>query len=218
MPTLSRPPHPPPPVLVTGGPTRAYLDDVRYISNYSTGELAYEICSALKRARIPVVAVIGPTSLPFEKLRLKHLARVESLDQMRSEVLNACRKYRPSHGVFSAAVLDFVPAKTAKGKVSSKKRDWVLRLKPAPKIIDEVARKFPRLERIGFKLEWGAVSSTYGRKILAEKAYHALVLNSLSKIKNGRHPALLVDKDGRTRSAKTKKEIAAWIRTLVMQR
>ena len=46
--------------LVTAGPTREYLDPVRYISNESSGKQGYEIASALKRLGIKTKLIIGP--------------------------------------------------------------------------------------------------------------------------------------------------------------
>ena len=53
--------------LVTTGPTREYLDPVRYISNESSGKQGYEIALALKRMGIKTTLIAGPTSLQMEK-------------------------------------------------------------------------------------------------------------------------------------------------------
>jgi len=203
-------------VLLNGGPTRAYLDDVRYLSNFSSGGLAYEIASALKAGKIDVAAVVGPTAYDFSRLKLRRLKNVETIEQMRAEMLSLCKSFRPDVVIFAAAVLDFVPKQKKTGKVSSK-GTWTLELKPSPKIIDEVARKFPRAKRIGFKLQWEKKSpEKLGQKLLEEKGLHGLVLNYLPDIKKGSHPALLFTTGQKPVKAKTKKEIARWIAVLCL--
>ena len=50
--------------LITAGPTREYVDPVRYISNESSGKQGYEIASALSRLGIRTKLIIGPSNLP----------------------------------------------------------------------------------------------------------------------------------------------------------
>ncbi|MFA5255647.1 MAG: phosphopantothenoylcysteine decarboxylase, partial [Candidatus Omnitrophota bacterium] len=72
-------------ILVTAGPTREKIDPVRYISNYSTGKIGYEIASAAKSRGLSVILVSGPTRLAApEGVKL---VSVESADDMRKAVL-----------------------------------------------------------------------------------------------------------------------------------
>ncbi len=199
-------------VLLSGGPTRAYLDDVRFLSNYSSGRLAYEIIRALGRGNAEVAAVLGPTCLDFSKVKLRKLRNVETMEEMRKEMLSCCRTFRPDVVVFAAAVLDFQPVKR-KGKVSSR-GSWTLKLHPTPKIVDEVARRFPRIERIGFKLEWErkslAQARRLGEKLMKQKKYKGLCLNYLSDIRSEKHSALLFSSE-KMKSVDTKRAIAHWV-------
>lgn len=137
---------------------------------------------------------------------------------MRRETHNLCRTFKPDFVVFSAAVLDFIPVRVEKGKVSSKTKAWTIRLKPSPKIIDEIGRKFPAVRRVGFKLQWDEKerAAKFGEKVLREKKLDGLVLNYLARVKNDRHPALLFAVGKRPKKARTKKEIAAWIADLIV--
>ncbi|MCB0419117.1 MAG: hypothetical protein H6617_08475 [Bdellovibrionaceae bacterium] len=201
-----------PRVLVTGGPTRAYLDRVRFLSNVSSGELAFRLCTRLRQHRARVAAVIGPNCFDFRRLKLTHYAAVETTEEMADAVYKLCRQFKPDYAVFSAAVLDFVPEERLEGKNTSK-GDWTVRLKPSAKIIDEVASRFPKIKRIGFKLEWDpkADKMEWGAKLLEEKGLDVLCLNYLSQINRKNHPAYLFSKDKKTVRAKTKKEIADWL-------
>ncbi|MCB0403458.1 MAG: hypothetical protein KDD51_01635 [Bdellovibrionales bacterium] len=201
-----------PRVLITGGPTRAYLDRVRFLSNVSSGELAFRLCTRLRQHRARVAAVVGPNCFEFRRLKLTHYVPVETTEEMAAAVYKLCRQFKPDYVVFSAAVLDFVPAECLEGKVTSK-GDWTVRLKPSPKIIDEVAARFPTIKRIGFKLEWEpqADKMDWGAKLLSEKGLDVLCLNYLSQINKKAHPALLFSRKQKPARAKTKKEIADWL-------
>lgn len=199
---------------MTGGPTRAWLDRVRFLTNVSSGELAYELCRALCRRGFDVALVAGPTSQPFEKLPLARFRPVETADEMHAAVMSLCRTFRPDAAVFTAAVLDFAPARRESGKVTSK-GDWVVRLKPTKKIIDDVGKRYPKIRRVGFKLEWKRASQSaaraFARETIRRKNLDALVLNFLSEIKGGAHPACLYLADGSERPARTKRAIASGI-------
>ena len=162
--------------------------------------------------------VTGPTDQPFAKLPLSKLVSVETTEEMHDAVLDLCRSFRPTHAVFTAAVLDFTPVRRLKGKVSSKLKTWTIHLKPTPKIIDEVARKFPKIKRVGFKLEWEGAGSrrkeTLARRLLGGKGLDAVCINYLSEIQQagkGGHPAYLFSSDGKSFRADSKAEIARWI-------
>ena len=66
--------------LVTAGPTREYLDPVRYISNESSGKQGYEIASALKRLGIKTKLIIGPSNLTnLKNVKTKKIVTAEEM-------------------------------------------------------------------------------------------------------------------------------------------
>lgn len=207
-------------VLLTTGPTRAYIDDVRFLSNISTGELGFKIAETLKKAGFEVAIVAGPTLLNFHSLGLKHCSVVETHTQMKDEVLRLCKVFKPSVAIFSAAVLDFEPAKRHRGKFSSKKA-WSIQLKPTPKIIDLVKRRFPKIRRIGFKLEPHERDPKKAYQMafetLEDRKLDALCFNFLGEITGQMHRAILVSRLGEISEADTKTEIAEWIYEQTLQ-
>ena len=74
--------------LVTTGPTREYLDPVRFISNESSGKQGYEIALALKRMGVKTTLIAGPSNLEIEK-GLK-VIKVKTSDEMFNAVKKAC--------------------------------------------------------------------------------------------------------------------------------
>lgn len=88
--------------FVTAGPTREYIDPVRYMSNESSGKQGYEIAKKLFEAGFDTTLVTGPTNLDYPK-DLK-VIRITSAQEM----LNACQNLLPADiAVCAAAVVDF---------------------------------------------------------------------------------------------------------------
>ena len=98
--------------LVTTGPTREYIDPVRYISNESSGKQGYEIAIALNKLGIKTTLITGPSNLISPKgLKVK---RITTADEM----LNMVKKTLPVDlAVCAAAVTDFKPVKKNKNKM-----------------------------------------------------------------------------------------------------
>ena len=102
--------------LVTTGPTREYLDPVRFISNESSGKQGYEIALALKRMGVKTTLIAGPSNLQIEK-GLK-VIKVKTSDEM----FNAVKKSLPVDvAVCTAAVSDFKPSAFQKNKIKKNK-------------------------------------------------------------------------------------------------
>ncbi len=91
--------------IVTSGPTKEYIDPVRYISNESSGKQGYEIALELSRLGIKTTLVSGPTNINYNKdIKIK---KVVSGNQM----LSAVKKSLPADiAVCTAAVSDFKPS------------------------------------------------------------------------------------------------------------
>ena len=98
--------------LVTAGPTREYIDPIRYISNESSGKQGYEIAIALSKLGIQTTLIAGPSKLVSPKgIKVK---KIISADEM----LNEVKKTLPVDlAVCTAAVTDFKPAEKSKNKI-----------------------------------------------------------------------------------------------------
>ena len=98
--------------IVTTGPTREYLDPVRYISNESSGKQGYEIAIALNKLGVTTTLITGPSNLVAPKgIKIK---KITSAEEMLCEV----KKSLPADlAVCAAAVTDFKPVKKDKNKI-----------------------------------------------------------------------------------------------------
>ena len=102
--------------LVTAGPTKEYIDPIRFISNKSSGKQGYEIAKSLSKRGFETTLITGPTNLDInEKI---NLIKVETAEEM----FKATQESLPVDiAVFSAAVADFKINKKNMNKI--KKQD-----------------------------------------------------------------------------------------------
>jgi phosphopantothenoylcysteine decarboxylase/phosphopantothenate--cysteine ligase len=105
--------------LVTAGPTREYIDPIRYISNESSGKQGYEIAIALNKLGIKTTLIAGPSKLVDPKgVKIR---KTISADEMLDEV----KKSLPVDiAVCTAAVTDFKPAEKKRNKIKKDKLDF----------------------------------------------------------------------------------------------
>ena len=98
--------------LVTAGPTREYIDPVRYISNESSGKQGYEIALALSKLGIKTTMIIGPSNLITQKnIKTKKIVTAK-------EMLIEVKKSLPVDvAICTAAVTDFKPTIKNKNKL-----------------------------------------------------------------------------------------------------
>jgi len=195
------PDQPSPRVLVTSGPTRAYIDRVRYIANTSSGSLGAEIVSELVRRGMPAVHLYGTGSAHLDpgSTPLVRSIEVMTVDDLISSVRTVVAGERITAVIHAMAVLDYVPAAVHEGKKASGDDFWTLTLKKTPKVIGMMRELLPDACFVGFKLEAGVDENELVRKaglLLQKNALDLVVANDLDKVSQDRHDALLVTGGG----------------------
>jgi len=137
-------------VLISLGHTREKWDDVRFLSNRSSGKTGLALARAFHLAGARVTVVAGNTD---EAVTPGFPAvRVESSEDFRREML--ARQAEADVIVMAAAIADFVPAQTHSGKQKDSKSLARMELKPFPNILHELGRaKREGQVLVGFALE-----------------------------------------------------------------
>jgi phosphopantothenoylcysteine decarboxylase/phosphopantothenate--cysteine ligase len=139
-------------VLITSGPTWVPLDVMRVISNVSSGRMGHQLAKAFGKAQARVTLLEGPVHERMPPTRgvkavpFRYFKDLQKL--MRAEVKKA-----PDIIVHAAAVSDYRPARTDKGKIRSGQDDLRIDLVPTPKLITAIKRKAPKALLVGFKME-----------------------------------------------------------------
>ena len=168
--------------LVTTGPTREYIDPIRYISNESSGKQGYEIALALSKLGVKTTLVAGPTSLNFSKdVSVK---KITSADEM----LIAVKKLLPVDiAVCAAAVADFKPKNKNKQKIKKNKKNYdVLNLEKNKDILEYLGKNNKLRPKIlvGFSAETENLIENSTNK-LNNKYCDMIIANDVSKEETG---------------------------------
>ncbi|MEI7998329.1 MAG: phosphopantothenoylcysteine decarboxylase [Candidatus Omnitrophota bacterium] len=137
-------------VLITCGPTWVAIDDVRVISNHSTGEMGHLIAQFFIDSGAQVTLLEGQVTHSWAHQSVK-LIKYRFFDELQ-KLLKVELEEKYDCVIHAAAVSDFNLAKTAKGKVDSAK-SLVLSLIPATKLINDIKKTAPKVFLVGFKLE-----------------------------------------------------------------
>jgi phosphopantothenoylcysteine decarboxylase/phosphopantothenate--cysteine ligase len=166
-------------VLVTAGPTREYLDPVRFLSNRSSGKMGYALARAAFRRGAEVTLISGPSLLDRPKgIRFMSVDTSEDMLRAVSKELRASTVL-----IMSAAVSDFRPLERSAGKIR-KDEELVLKLSRTPDIVSLMARKKSRPFIIGFAAETGRKIAN-ARKKLHEKNIDMIVFNDVMQAGSG---------------------------------
>jgi phosphopantothenoylcysteine decarboxylase/phosphopantothenate--cysteine ligase len=160
-------------VLVTAGPTREYIDPVRFLSNRSSGKMGYALAKAAYRRGAEVTLISGPSHLVTPKG--VSFVPVETCEDM----LKAVNKYASASTILlmSAAVSDFRPEERASSKIS-KSAELLLKLVRTPDIISEAARNKTRPFIVGFAAETG-LDIDKAKKKMREKKMDMIIFNNV---------------------------------------
>lgn len=161
-------------VLVTAGPTREFIDPVRYLSNCSSGRMGYAIARAAVEAGAEALLVSGPVALaPPERAQL---VEVVSAEQMREAVLAALA----SCDIFisAAAVADYRSAETAPRKLKKRAAAPRLQLEKTPDILLEAASQKEPPFTVGFAAETENLAANAKQK-LADKKLDMIAANQV---------------------------------------
>lgn len=166
--------------IVTAGPTRSYLDSIRYLTNSSSGKMGYAFAREAHARGAKVTLISGPTNLSTPKGI--DTIFVESTEEMLDSVNRALSKEKYHLLVMAAAPLDFAIADRRTGKISSESQ-ITFTLKPLPKIVEAARERSKEIFIIGFKAEYGLPREeliSKARSRLLDSGMDLVVANDLS--------------------------------------
>ncbi len=199
--------------IVTTGPTKEYLDPIRYISNESSGKQGFEIALELSRLGIKTTLISGPTNLNYgNDIKIKKVISA-------NEMLDAVKKRLPADiAVCAAAVSDFRPTFIKKNKIKKNSEINEIKVEKNPDILSYLGknnRHRPKL-LVGFSAETENLIKNSTKK-MQEKFCDIIIANDVSKKDFGFNKNLnevtIIDKNGKIQKIKknSKKFIASLI-------
>jgi phosphopantothenoylcysteine decarboxylase/phosphopantothenate--cysteine ligase len=166
-------------VLLTAGPTREFLDPVRFISNPSTGKMGLALADAARALGARVTVVLGPVGA-VDRTGLE-VVDVVNAEDMAREVLS--RVEMADWFIATAAVSDWRPETRAPQKVKKGEEPEALRLVRTPDVLAEASRKVAGTPRrpvlVGFAAETERVLE-HAQQKLERKGLDAIVANDVT--------------------------------------
>lgn len=197
-------------IIITAGPTREFIDPVRFISNSSTGLFGYEIAKTAAGRKHTVILVSGPTDLhPPE--RIKFIPVLSALE-MKAAVN---RFYGDADClIMSAAVADYRPARFISKKMKKTGQRITIELKRNPDILFEAGKRKGGRVLVGFALETGNL--TVNAKDKVERKNLDFIVAALLNKKNepfGENKAsfIIMDKEGIVEKVNSSKQMLSKI-------
>jgi len=165
-------------VLVTAGPTREYLDPVRFLSNPSTGQMGYALAAAAREAGAQVTLISGPTALETPK-QVNRIDVISAADMYRETT----RAARNANIIFmSAAVADYCPERRQGQKIKKDSSALHLRMVRTRDVLAALGRKKTAGQYIvGFAAETRALI-TNARAKLERKNCDMMVANEVKAV------------------------------------
>ncbi len=163
-------------VLITAGPTYEAIDPVRFIGNFSTGVMGFELARSAARLGAEVSLITGPTAQTLQHTSVSITSVVSA-----EEMLEAARKryHEMDIVICAAAVADYRPTNRAGSKLKKEQQQLTLELTQTTDILYTLGSMKNRQFLVGFALETDDEIENAKRK-MHKKNLDAIVLNSLN--------------------------------------
>ncbi len=198
--------------LITAGPTREFIDPVRFISNPSTGKMGYALAQAAIEKGHCATLISGPTSLtPPECVEI---VKIISARDLCKAVLERIHDYDIL--IMAAAVADYTPKSFTPKKIKKSDADMLLELERTADILKEVGKTGFSGIKVGFAAETDHLEQ-YALSKLKDKRLHIIVANDITRQGAGfgadtNAVSIFSDRNDRNDiHLKPKREVAAYI-------
>lgn len=217
--------------VITSGGISEKIDNVRKITNSSSGKLGMTIANHLLESKsdITIYYVCSKNALRPSNKRVKIIEVVGTLD-LKDKVESLLRNEKIDYFIHTMAVADYMVDyvttvdKMKKSflnnsdmevikdtKISSYENNLVLVLRPTPKIISLIKKESPLTYLVGFKLLDGVSKKELievAKRLRDKNKCDLVVANDLEDIRNKEHKAYIIDKEDKVVEASDKEDIA----------
>ncbi|MEW6040118.1 MAG: phosphopantothenoylcysteine decarboxylase [Elusimicrobiota bacterium] len=185
-------------VLITAGPTREYVDPVRFISNASSGVTGFELARSAAKNGANVTLISGPVIIkPPEKVRVFFVGTALPMRK-------AVDKFIKKMDIFisSAAVCDWRPEHFWRRKIKKSSKILRIKLTKNPDILKSAAEKYHLTKTfVGFALETENEIENAKNK-LHRKKLDLIVANAPENIGSGLASGFILYPDGKIKEIK----------------
>ncbi|BBM18888.1 phosphopantothenate-cysteine ligase [Enterococcus avium] len=234
-------------ILITSGGTSEKIDDVRAITNHSSGKLGKAIAESFAKSDVMIDIITTRHAVKPEGKNIQHYY-IESTADLEKTLKDLMTANTYDAVIHSMAVSDFTPESSTtlkdlesaiatqpadlpkalvdianertEKKISSDTDHLVIVLKKNPKIISLIKKLQPETILVGFKLlvDVPMIELLNVAKKSLEKNHADFILaNDLAEIRGEKHHGYLINKQQKVKEAHTKSEIADLIKSEVMK-
>jgi phosphopantothenoylcysteine decarboxylase/phosphopantothenate--cysteine ligase len=203
-------------ILITSGPTRQYLDPVRYLTNASSGRMGRELAAAALELGHEVIVVSGPVSIEYPAAAaVRPVVSTEDL-------LAACTELFPQcdGAIGAAAPCDYRPLRVEEHKIAKTGQPLVLNLVETPDVMATLGSgKRPGQWLVGFALETEDQRFRALTKLI-KKSCDLIVLNGTAAIDAADNQVEVLERSGAVVAAfaGSKQSVARGILATVQER
>ncbi len=178
------------PVIVTGGGTREKLDEVRYISNFSSGKMAKSLCVALylRGADVSYISTMGFDDLPSAITTIETHDAQDILDATQTSIKKVTtdnQTLKMPYLFMVAAIADFTPKSPQSGKLKKSMlgNTWNIELKQTTDVLATIDKS--AIKTVGFKAEMDTKEGLNNAvSLLDKKEVDAVCYNLLKDAKS----------------------------------
>jgi len=202
-------------ILITSGPTRQYLDPVRYLTNASSGRMGRALAEAALAAGHEVTIVSGPVDVAYPPAA--KVIDVVSTEEMLSAAQEAFTECDGVIGV--AAPCDYRPRRVEPGKITKTGQPLELELIETPDVVATLGAAKTHQWLVGFALETDDQRLRALAK-LEKKSCDLMVLNGPEAMHAANTQVEVIDRNGAVLDvyAGTKEQVAAALFHLIEKR
>ncbi|MDR0822920.1 MAG: hypothetical protein LBN20_03960 [Endomicrobium sp.] len=180
--------------LILSGPTREYIDPVRFISNDSSGKMGKALAQAIIKRKHNVIFITGQAAILPNPSRSIKIVKVISADDMFAALK---KNFKTADIIISAAaVSDFKPQTFSKNKIKKDKQILTLKLIKNPDIIAYCGKNKKKQVIAGFALETQNLIKNAQKK-LKEKNLDLIIANSKEALGASKNSAHIINSDGK---------------------
>lgn len=178
-------------ILITSGPTRQYLDPVRFLTNASSGRMGQALAHAALEVGHQVHIVSGPVEISYPAgAEVTHVVSTRDMLEACQGLLEACQGL-----IGVAAPCDFQPASVSNHKIRKTGQPLLLELEETPDVLATLGSQKRGRWLVGFALETEDGRARALRK-LHRKHCDLMVLNGPEAMRGMETRVELVDRSG----------------------
>lgn len=228
-------------IIITAGGTSEKIDDVRTITNTSTGRLGYAIGEAFANKyadRLEKIYYLHGTRAPYVEHEMVEPIMIGGVDDLQQQLTKLLTEEKIDAVVHAMAVSDYVvkevttldrirgievsdEAELSGNKISSDIDDLVIHMKRSPKVISIIKKLSPETTLVGFKLLSGVPHEeliSVGKGLMEKNDCDFVLANDVKEIGPDYHRGYLIHRDGSYDTMENNGEIADMISRRVMER